>query len=65
MPGGIGVADGALIGGAVEILGVSEPISVASALLIRVATLWFGVVLGAIALLWFDRLLGGVDLEQE
>lgn len=65
MPGGLGVADGALIGGAVEILGVSEPISVASALLIRVATLWFGVVLGAIALLWFDRLLGGVDLEQE
>ncbi len=63
MPGGLGVADGALAGGAVEILSVSQPVGVASALLIRVATLWFGVILGAIALLKFDRLLGGVSLE--
>ena len=60
MPGGLGVADGALVGGAIEILGVSEP----AALACRVATLWFGVVMGAVALLWFDKLLGGVQLES-
>jgi uncharacterized protein (TIRG00374 family) len=52
MPGGLGVADGALVGGAMELVpGVTEAIAVASALLIRVATLWFGVVIGAFALL--------------
>ena len=65
MPGGLGVADGALVGGAIELLQVSQPAAVASALLIRVATLWFGVVMGAIALLWFDKLLGGVELPDE
>jgi uncharacterized protein (TIRG00374 family) len=58
MPGGLGVADGALVGGAMELVpGVTEAIAVASALLIRVATLWFGVVLGAIALLPAAKLL--------
>lgn len=52
MPGGLGVADGALVGGAMELVpGVTEATAVASALLIRVATLWFGVVIGAFALL--------------
>jgi uncharacterized membrane protein YbhN (UPF0104 family) len=59
MPGGLGVADGALAGGAVTLLGVSEAVAVTSALLVRVATLWFGVLLGAVALLRFESLLGG------
>jgi uncharacterized membrane protein YbhN (UPF0104 family) len=57
MPGGLGVADGALVGGAVQLTGVDEPVAVASALLIRVATLWFGVILGAFALLPVGRML--------
>jgi uncharacterized membrane protein YbhN (UPF0104 family) len=57
MPGGLGVADGALVGGAVQLAGVSEPVAVAAALLIRVATLWFGVVLGALALVPVGRML--------
>ena len=57
MPGGLGVADGALVGGTMQIFETSEAVAVAGALLIRVATLWFGVVLGAFALLRFDALL--------
>ncbi|MDP2313342.1 MAG: lysylphosphatidylglycerol synthase transmembrane domain-containing protein [Pseudomonadota bacterium] len=58
MPGGLGVADGALVGGAMELVpGVTEATAVASALLIRVATLWFGVILGAFALLRAGALL--------
>ncbi|MDP2307032.1 MAG: lysylphosphatidylglycerol synthase transmembrane domain-containing protein [Pseudomonadota bacterium] len=58
MPGGLGVADGALVGGAMELVpGVTEATAVASALLIRVATLWFGVVIGALALLRAAALL--------
>ena len=51
MPGGLGVADGALVGGAVQLVpGLTDGTAVAAALLIRLATLWFGVVLGAFAL---------------
>jgi len=65
MPGGLGVADGALVGGATTIMGVSEPVAVAAALLVRVATLWFGVLLGALALLRFEDLLtGGVPKDR-
>lgn len=56
MPGGLGVADGALVGGTVTLFETTEAVAVTAALLIRVATLWFGVVLGALALLRFDDL---------
>lgn len=57
MPGGLGVADGALVGGAMQLIpGVDSGVAVASSLLIRVATLWFGVVLGAFALLRVGKL---------
>lgn len=58
MPGGLGVADGALVGGAMQLVpGVTNATAVAAALLIRVATLWFGVVIGALALLKAAKLL--------
>jgi uncharacterized protein (TIRG00374 family) len=58
MPGGLGVADGALVGGAMQLLpGLDKAVAVAAALLIRVATLWFGVVVGAFALLRVGSLL--------
>lgn len=51
MPGGLGVADSALAYGARPLIpGLPLGESLAAALLVRVATLWFGVVLGAFAL---------------
>jgi uncharacterized protein (TIRG00374 family) len=51
-PGGMGMADAALVEGALQILpGVTPGEALAASLLVRVATLWFGVLLGALALL--------------
>ena len=61
----VGGADAALAGGATAILGVSESVAICAALLIRVATLWFGVLLGALVLLRFEKMFeGGLDPEQ-
>jgi uncharacterized protein (TIRG00374 family) len=65
MPGGIGVADGALVGGAMELLHVEQPVAVASALLARVSTLWLGVLLGAMALLRVGGLLEQPETRAE
>ena len=61
------MADGALVALALALIpGVGEPAAVAAMLLIRLATLWFGVGLGAIALLRVSALLGGhIELERE
>jgi len=60
MPGGLGVADGALGAGALALVpDITEAQAVASALLIRVTTLWFGVALGAIALFRAGTMLDG------
>lgn len=57
-PGGMGIADAALAEGAVQLIdGLGAPEALAAALLIRVATLWFGVLLGALTLLRMDRIL--------
>jgi uncharacterized membrane protein YbhN (UPF0104 family) len=63
MPGGLGMADGALAGGAVQLGGVSEGVAVAAALLVRVATLWFGVVLGGLVMPRVARLVEESDAE--
>lgn len=58
MPGGLGVADSILVGLPPRFVpGLDEGTAVASALLIRVATLWFGVLIGAVALVLATRLL--------
>ena len=57
-PGGMGMADAALAEGATQILeGVQAPQALAAALLIRVATLWFGVLLGALTLLRIEVII--------
>ena len=57
-PGGMGMADAALVEGALKIIPNLGPgQAVAAALLVRVATLWFGVVLGAFALLRIEPVL--------
>jgi len=66
MPGGLGVADGVLAGGAVTLIqGITQPVAVAAAILIRICTLWIGVAIGALALLKVSSLLGGISLEDD
>jgi len=57
-PGGMGMADAALAEGSIALIeGLTAPQAVAASLLIRVATLWFGVILGAYALIRIEHLL--------
>lgn len=63
-PGGLGVADGAMAGGAVTLMGVPESIAVGGALIARTVTLWLGVGIGAICLFRVSSMLGGsIDLD--
>ncbi|MEN0064452.1 MAG: lysylphosphatidylglycerol synthase transmembrane domain-containing protein [Myxococcota bacterium] len=63
-PGGMGMADAALVEGAVGIANVGPAEAFAAALLIRVATLWFGVILGAIAMLRMERVIEDAALTM-
>ena len=62
-PGGIGVTDAGLIEIAEQLRGVSPAISTAASFVVRIATLWFAVALGAVALLRFRGLVD-VDVEE-
>jgi len=53
LPGGLGTADGSMIGLTRLLLTSSATIGGAATLLIRLCTLWFGLALGAIALLFY------------
>ncbi|MFT4978267.1 MAG: hypothetical protein ACI8S6_004175 [Myxococcota bacterium] len=66
-PGGLGLAESFLVVGTVNFIpAATEAQAVAAALIIRTATLWLGVLLGAGALLRISALLGGeIDLEPE
>jgi uncharacterized membrane protein YbhN (UPF0104 family) len=57
MPGGLGVAEGGITGLAQLLLGLSPEAAVASAVLIRLSTLWFGVGIGWLMLLVVTRRL--------
>jgi uncharacterized protein (TIRG00374 family) len=57
-PGGLGMADVALAEGALQVVpGITEGQALAASLLVRLATLWFGVVLGALALLRMEHVI--------
>lgn len=57
-PGGLGVTDVVLVElGQALVGGLAEGQAVAASLLIRVATLWFGVVLGSVALLRIEPVI--------
>ena len=57
-PGGLGVTDVALIElGQALVKGLTEGQATAASLLIRIATLWFGVVLGSVALLRIEDVI--------
>jgi len=57
-PGGMGLADASLAEGALVLVpGITAGQAMAAALLVRIATLWFGVTLGAFALLRIDGVI--------
>lgn len=57
-PGGMGMADLALVEGSLQLIpALGEGEAMAAALLVRVATLWFGVLLGALVLLRIDAVV--------
>ncbi len=67
LPGGLGVADASIAGmllAAVASPLMTRDVAVAGSLLIRFATLWFGVLLGAIVLLAFRRYFGALPELQ-
>lgn len=55
LPGGLGATD-ASITGLLVILQIPKNISVASTLIIRIATLWFAVIVGIAAVLFYQKL---------
>jgi len=57
LPGGLGVAEGGITGLCQALVGMTKDLAVASTLLIRFCTLWFGVSLGLIMLMIFTRRL--------
>jgi len=65
-PGGLGMADVALVEGALQLLpGLNGGQAIAAAMLIRVATLWFGVVLGAFLLLRLNHWLPNANAQPK
>lgn len=60
LPGGLGAAEGSIMGLLVKVVGVPASISAAATILIRFSTLWFGVIVGMAALIFNRKLLGFV-----
>jgi uncharacterized protein (TIRG00374 family) len=58
LPGGLGAADASIAGMLTLLLGLETDISAAATLLIRFATLWFGVGLGLVSWMFSKDLLG-------
>jgi uncharacterized protein (TIRG00374 family) len=55
LPGGLGVSEVTSVGLLVALVGMSVSAATTATIVIRFATLWFGVLLGVIALAWFGR----------
>ena len=54
-PGGLGVAEGSIIGLSQVLLGLSRNLAATAALLIRLSTFWFGISIGLVALVLISR----------
>ncbi len=54
LPGGLGVTEASLTG-LLVILNIPKDVSAASTIIIRVATLWFAVVVGIIAVYYYNK----------
>jgi uncharacterized protein (TIRG00374 family) len=60
LPGGIGTTEGALAG-LLKLLGITTATAALAAIIIRAATLWFGVGVGAIFLIVAEKRYGGKE----
>jgi glycosyltransferase 2 family protein len=60
-PGGLGGTEGSLVALSVQLLDLTRTPATAAALLVRFATLWFGVVLGMISIALWPELLSGTE----
>lgn len=65
LPGGLGAAEAGLAGQFVTIAGLSSGIAVALTMVIRLATLWFAILLGVIGLFIVRLLIGDVEPEPD
>ncbi|MBI3744630.1 MAG: flippase-like domain-containing protein [Chloroflexi bacterium] len=63
VPGGLGVSEGGITGLSQALAGLSQAAAAAGALIIRICTLWFGVVLGIVALVVLAKRGSNVPLE--
>jgi uncharacterized membrane protein YbhN (UPF0104 family) len=63
-PGGLGGTEGGLVALAVQLLEMGRTPATAAALLIRFATLWFGVAIGLVSLALWPHLLDGAPTER-
>lgn len=55
LPGGLGVSEVTSVGLLVGLVGMQVSAATTATIVIRFATLWFGVLLGVVALAWFGR----------
>lgn len=65
LPGSIGVADATLVALLKTMLGLSSALSSAVTIMARIATLWFGVILGMIVLLYTTRYWKGAKRNKK
>jgi len=61
LPGGLGAAEGSIMGLLVKVVGVPSGTAAVATILIRFCTLWFGVAVGLLAIVSNRRLLGFVN----
>ncbi len=64
LPGGLGITDASMAGMLLLLIddpGMNRSVAAAATLLIRFATLWFGVLIGALALVWLERETRGLE----
>jgi uncharacterized protein (TIRG00374 family) len=66
LPGGLGITEGAMTLLLVQsATGLDTPTAVAAAVLCRIATLWFGVVLGLFGMAWTRRRIKTLDADRD
>jgi uncharacterized protein (TIRG00374 family) len=63
LPGGLGVTEGSLTLMVVE-QGLSENDALASTFIVRVVTLWFAVLVGAVSVLFYQRRFGKIIIDS-
>ncbi len=65
LPGGLGVAEGTIVGLLVLLVGINNSTAAAATLLIRLSTLWFGVGWGIVGLVYLQNKLKDRKTERQ